>query len=137
MYIYIHIFIYIRVLKINCVWIHNIYTINIPKASKTQPTVPSPPNTIILTFGTSLNICNPGFGPPFPKLYTCLGFSKYCNLRSNLVPWRPPDFGFMNTSNGWVSVSGVIWKWFGAYGKLRFENSSQKVNVIKPNNDCC
>ena len=50
-------------LRVNLIW-----RLYLPKASKTQPTVPSPPQTIMRTFGTSRNIWRPWVGPPSPKL---------------------------------------------------------------------
>ena len=45
--------------------------LHVPNASSTHPTVPSPPQTMILTLGTSRNICSPEVGPPLLRLYTC------------------------------------------------------------------
>jgi len=39
--------------------------LNLPIDSKTQPTVPSPPQQITLKWGTSLNIFRPCIGPPW------------------------------------------------------------------------
>lgn len=78
--------------------------------SRTHPTVPSPPQHITLKFGTSLNILKPCMGPPVARLWTCLGFKIYWNLRRILPPCLPPDFGFINTKRGQVFWAGVIWK---------------------------
>lgn len=77
----------------------------------------------------------PGAGPPFDRLYTWRGFSRYWNFLSTLQrnkppheslescpettstrlietgylsPCFPPLFGLTNTSRGWVSATGTI-----------------------------
>jgi len=49
-------------------------------------------------------------GPPIARLCTWRGFRMYWNFRNIRSPCRPPDFGFMNTNSGIVSIGGVIWK---------------------------
>lgn len=82
----------------------------VPIVSRTQPTVPSPPQQITLKFSTSLNICRPCIGPPTAKLCTCRGFKMYWNFLSIRSPCLPPDFGLMNTRRGREPGGGVIWK---------------------------
>mmetsp|Transcript_6466 Transcript_6466/g.20291 ORF Transcript_6466/g.20291 Transcript_6466/m.20291 type:complete len:310 (-) Transcript_6466:743-1672(-) len=75
------------------------------KACKIHPTVPSPPHTKILTFGTLANNFNAGAGPVLCKSTTCSGF-KFCRIASNrCLPVCPPDREFTNTSNG-IASSG-------------------------------
>jgi len=81
-----------------------------PSASSTHPTVPSPPQTMILTLGTSRNICRPGLGPPLARLKTCLGLSKYWHFLISLEPCLPPLLGLTKTNKGLTSSGGVIWK---------------------------
>lgn len=56
---------------------------------------------------------SPSSGPPFDKSYTWRGFNMYWNFRKIRSPWRPPLFGFTNTSNGHVPGGWVIWKCIG------------------------
>ena len=52
---------------------------HIPIVSRIQPMVPSPPQQMTRRSGTSLNSWRPCIGPPLVRLYTCRGFSRYCN----------------------------------------------------------
>ena len=75
------------------------------KACKIHPTVPSPPHTKILTFGTLANSFSAGAGPVLCKSTTCNGF-KFCRIASNkCLPVCPPDREFTNTNNG-IASSG-------------------------------
>lgn len=79
-----------------------------PIASRSQPTVPSPPATIILQL-MSWNCLSPGIGPPSCiKLNTWRGLSRYWNFLSNREPCLPPLFGFINTTRGITPGGGII-----------------------------
>ena len=81
--------------------------------SKSQPTVPSPPQQMTLKLATSLNICRPASDPPCSRLYTCRGLRRDWNLRRMRAPCLPPDFGLMNTKSGHMPGWRLIWKDIG------------------------
>lgn len=84
------------------------YSPSLPMASRSQPTVPSPPATITLQ-STSWNCFSPLAGPlSCIKLNTCLGFNKYWNFLKSLDPCLPPLLGLMNTTRGVTPGGGLI-----------------------------